>query len=147
MRRRFYIITAVVIAIIFLFAAILVVYTEDSYVKIEVTGTNEAYFVLAYDSTNVTIASSQTLTVEVLPNVNVTITAYPNATYSLSNWRVSGAQVLSTGNDTVSLLTGKVGSTVQVTAVLVAKPNQAEDLSSRSAPTITLASARLAAVR
>jgi hypothetical protein len=147
MRRRFYIITVAVMTIIFLFAAILVVYTEDSYVKIEVTGTNEAYFVLAYDSTNVTIASSQGLTVEVLPNVNVTITAYPNATYSLSNWHVLGAQVLSTGNDTISLLTGKGGSTVQVTAALVTKPSQAEDLGSRSAPTVTLAGVRLTAIR
>jgi hypothetical protein len=128
MRRRFYIITAAVMAIIFLFAATLVVYTDYSYVKIEVTGTNQAYFVLAYDSTNVTIPSSQSVTVEVLPNVNVTITAHLNATYSLSNWHVSGAEVLTTGNDTVSLLTGKGGSTIQVTAVIVTKPSLAETM-------------------
>ncbi len=133
-RRRFYVITAAVMAIIFIFAGTLVVYTEDSYVKIEFTATSQAYFVLAYDSTNATIPSSQSVTVEVLPNVNVTITAHPNATYSVSNWHISGAEVLTTGNNTISLLTGKGGSTVQVTAILVAQPGPAEDSGPRSAP-------------
>jgi preprotein translocase subunit SecY len=120
-RRRFYVITVAVLLAIFLFAAVILVYTEQSYVKIEVTGTNQAYFVLSYDSTNVTIPLSQNITVEVLPSANVTITAHPNATYSVSSWHTSGAEVLRTGNDTISLLTGQGGSTIQVSAVLVAR--------------------------
>lgn len=121
-RRRFYAITAAVLLAMFLIAGAILVYTEDSYVKIEVMGTSHAYFVLAYDSTNVTIPSSQNATVEVLPSVNVTITAYPNATYSLQSWHTSGADVLRTGNNSISFLTGKGGSTIQISAVLVAAP-------------------------
>ena len=120
-RRRFYAITIAVFLAIILFAAIIFVYTEDSYVKIEVTGTDHAYFVLSYDSTNVTIPSSENVTVEVLPHANVTIAAYPNATYSVSSWHTSGAQVLRTGNDTISLLTGQGGDTIKVSAALITK--------------------------
>ena len=121
-RRRFYAITAAILLAIFLIAGVMLVYTEDSYVKIEITGTNHAYFVLAYDSTNVTIPSSQNATVEVLPNANVTITAYPNATYTLLSWYTSGADVLRTGNNSISFLTGKGGSIIQVSAVLSTTP-------------------------
>jgi hypothetical protein len=120
-RRRFYIITIAVLLIIILFAAIIVVYTEDSYVKIEITGTNHTYFVLSYDSTSVTIPTSQNVTVEVLPHANVTISAHPDPQYDVINWSTSGAIVLETGNNTISLLTGQGGDTVNVSAVLVAK--------------------------
>lgn len=120
-RRRFYIITVAVFLTIILFAAIILVYTEDSYVKVEITGTSHAFFVLSYDSTNVTIPSAQNVTVEVLPHANVTISAHPDAPYDLLRWNTSGAKILGTGNDTISLLTGQGGDTIQVSAVLVTK--------------------------
>ena len=120
-RRRFYIITIAVFLIIILFATIIIVYTEDSYVKIEVTGTTHAYFVLSYDSTNATIPASQNITVEVLPHVNLTISAYPDPLYNVSSWNISGAQILRMGNDTISLLTGQGGDTVKVSPVLSEK--------------------------
>jgi preprotein translocase subunit SecY len=104
-RRKFYIITIAVFLVIVLFATAIIVYTEDSYVKIEVTGTAHAYFVLSYDSTSATIPVSQNITVEVLPHVNLTISAYPDALYNVSSWNTSGAQVLRMGNDTISLMT------------------------------------------
>jgi hypothetical protein len=120
-RRRFYIITIAVFLIIILFAAVIIVYTEDSYVKIEVTGTAHAYFVLSYDSTNATIPASQNVTVEVLPHVNLTISAYPDSLYNVSSWNTSGAQVLRTGADTISLMTPQGGDTVKVSPVLSAR--------------------------
>jgi hypothetical protein len=117
-RRKFYIITIAVFLIIIVFATAIIVYTEDSYVKIEVTGTAHAYFVLSYDSTNATIPASQNITVEVLPHVDLTITAYPDHLYNVSSWNTSGAQVLRTGNDTITLLTGSGGDTVKVSPVL-----------------------------
>jgi hypothetical protein len=120
-RRRFYIITIVAFLIIILFATIIIVYTEDSYVKIEVTGTAHAYFVLSYDSTNATIPASQNVTVEVLPHVNLTISAYPDPLYNVSSWNTSGAQVLRTGTDTISLMTPQGGDTVKVSPVLSAR--------------------------
>lgn len=144
-RRKFYTITVAVLLAIFLIAGAILVYTEDSYVKIEIAGTDHAYFVLAYDSTNVTISSSQNATVEVLPNANVTITAYPNATYSLLSWRTSGADVLRTGDNSISFLTGKGGSTVQISAVLETTPAalpRAENLAQQAWTAPTLAWSR-----
>jgi hypothetical protein len=120
-RRRFYIITIAVFLIIILFATTIIVYTEDSYVKIEVTGTAHAYLVLSYDSTNATIPASQNITVEVLPHVNLTISAYPDALYNVSSWNISGAQVLRMGDDTINLMTPQGGDTVKVSPVLSAK--------------------------
>ena len=119
--RRFHVITIAVVLAIILAAAVILVYTEDSYVKIEVTGTSHAYFVLSYDSTNVTIPSSQNVTVEVLPHVAVTIVAYPNATYQLLSWHTAGGQVISTENDSISIMTGNGGGTVAVSATLASE--------------------------
>jgi hypothetical protein len=120
-RRRFHLITTAVVLAIILVAAVILVYTEDSYVKIEVTGTSHAYFVLSYDSTNVTIPSSQNETIEVLPHVDVTIMAYPNATYQLLSWHTAGGQVIQTENDTISIMTGNGGETVMVSAILASE--------------------------
>ena len=117
-RRKFYIITIAVFLIIIVFTAAIILYTEDSYVKIEVTGTAHAYFVLSYDSTSAMIPVSQNITVEVLPHVNLTISAYPDALYNVSSWNTSGAQVLRMGNDTISLMTPQGGDTVRVSPVL-----------------------------
>ena len=119
--RRFHIITISVVLAIILLAAAILVYTEDSYVKVEVTGTSHAYFVLSYDSTSTTIPSSQNFTIEVLPHVDVTVTAYPSATYQILSWHTSGAQVTQTGNDTISFLTGQGGNTIMVSAVVSAE--------------------------
>jgi hypothetical protein len=77
--------------------------------------------VLSYDSTNVTIPSSQNVTVEVLPHVAVTIVAYPNATYQLLSWHTAGGQVISTENDSISIMTGNGGGTVAVSATLASE--------------------------
>lgn len=121
-RRRFYIITAVVFLTIILGTVVIVVYTEYSYVRIEVTGSDHAHFLLSYDSTSTPIPLSQNYTIEVLPHANVTIVAYPDASYVLSSWHTSGAQVLKTGNDTIDFLTGQGGETITVSAILLAKP-------------------------
>lgn len=120
-RRRFHIITIAVVLAIILVAAVILVYTDDSYVKIEVIGTSHAYFVLSYDSTSLPIPSSQNVTVEVLPHVVLTIVAYPNATYQLMSWHISGAQVIQTQNDTISIMTGNGGDTVMVSAILASQ--------------------------
>jgi len=119
--RRFHIITISVVLVIILLAAAILVYTEYSYVKIEVRGTSHAYFVLSYDSTNTTIPSSQNFTIEVLPHVDVTITAHPNATYQVLSWHASGAQIMQTGNDTISFMTDQGGNTIMISAVVSAE--------------------------
>jgi hypothetical protein len=119
--RRFHVITIAAVLAVILIAAVILVYTEDSYVKIEITGTSHAYFVLSYDSTSVTIPSSQNWTVNVLPHVDLTIVAYPNATYQLLSWHTSGGQVIQTQNDTISIMTGNGGDTVIVSATLASE--------------------------
>jgi hypothetical protein len=122
-RRRYYIITGSVFLAIFLFAAAITVYTDQSYVKIEVEGTPHAYFFVTYDSTNVTVPVSQNTTVVVLPHVNVTIIGHPDPAYVLSRWTTRGGQVLRTGNDSISIMTGGGGETIAVSAVLLATPS------------------------
>ena len=120
-RRRFYALTVVILLAIAVAAVAILVYTEESYVKVEVTGTDAAYFTLSYDSAQATIPYSQNYTIEVLPHANVTLLAHPNATYAVLRWETSGADVLRTGNDTINFLTGAGGSTIHVSAVLSAK--------------------------
>ena len=117
-QHKFYLITIAIFVAIGLFVTATFVSTYYSVVSIEVTGSSRAYFVLSYDSTNATIPFSRNVTVDVLPHVDVTIAAYLNSSVTLSSWRVSGAQVVGTGNDTVIIMTGQGGSTVKVTAVL-----------------------------
>ncbi|MGA2663856.1 MAG: hypothetical protein ABSF83_02830 [Nitrososphaerales archaeon] len=117
-RRRFYALTAAILLVVAVVAVAILVYTEDSYVKVEVTGTDAAYFTLSYDSTQATIPYSQNYTIEVLPNANATLVAHPNATYAVVRWETSGADVLGTGNDTINFLTGAGGSTIQISVVL-----------------------------
>lgn len=122
-RRKFYLWTIGVFAVMSLFVAAVFVYTDYSYVGVKITGSSSAYFVLSYDSTNATIPFSQNITVDVLPHADVTVAAFPNSTVILSSWKVSGAQVVGAANDTVTFLTGQGGSTVRVTAILVARTN------------------------
>lgn len=122
-RRKFYLVTIGVFVVMLLFVAAVFIYTDYSYVGVKITGSSSAYFVLSYDSTNATIPFSENITVDVLPHADVMVAAFPNSTVMLSTWKVSGAQVVSAGNDTVTFLTGQGGSTVRVTAVFVARTN------------------------
>jgi hypothetical protein len=124
-RRKFYLVTIGVFVVIALFVAANFIYEDFSYVGVKITGSRDAYFVLSYDSTNTTIGFSQSVTVEVLPHADVTVAAFPNSTFTLSGWSVSGAQVLNTGNDSVTFLTGQGGSTVRIAAVLLAATSSA----------------------
>jgi hypothetical protein len=117
-RRKFYTITVVVLAAIIGSAALIVVYVDDSYVRIEVSGTSKASFVVSYDSTSAPLTASENATVEVLPHVNVTITADPVAPYEVVSWQVSGATAVKVGQNSVDFLTGPSGSLVRVSAQL-----------------------------
>jgi hypothetical protein len=117
-RRRFYIITVVVLVTIIGSAALIVEYVDGSYVRIEVTGTSKASFVVSYDSTSVTLSASENATVEVLPHVNVTITASPASQYAVVHWDISGATAAQKGQNSVDFLTGQGGSVVDVSAEL-----------------------------
>jgi beta-lactamase superfamily II metal-dependent hydrolase len=117
-RRLFYTITAVVIVAILGTAVFIVVYLDDSYVKIEVTGTSNTSLVLSYDSTKLTLSPSEDATVEVLPYANVTITANPTAPYTVAHWDVGGATATEKGQDSVNFLTGQGGSAIRVSVVL-----------------------------
>lgn len=117
-RRKFYAITAIVFAAIILVAVAIVVYIDDEYVNVEITGTANASFVLAYDSSNVTLPVSQGATIAVLPHANVTVTAVLGPAYTVSHWDVTGASFHQEGSDEINFLVGPGGSTVRVSAVL-----------------------------
>lgn len=118
-RRRFYtIITIVVLVAIVGSAALIVVYIDESYVRIEVVGTSDASFVVAYDSTSVTLSASENVTVEVLPHVNVTVTAVAVTPYTVVHWDISGAAATQKGQDAIVFPTGEGGSVIRVSAKL-----------------------------
>ena len=119
-RRRFYAITALILIAIIGSAIIIVAYEDESYVRIEVSGTANASFVVSYDSTSVTLSASESATVEVLPHSNVTITAEPVAPFIVIRWDVSGATVTPRGQNSINFLTGQGGSSVHVSAELAA---------------------------
>jgi beta-lactamase superfamily II metal-dependent hydrolase len=117
-RRLFYTITAVVFIAILGTAVFIVMYLDDSYVKIEVSGTSNTSLVVSYDSTKLTLSPSENATIEVLPHANVTITANPTAPYTVVHWDVGGASAIEKGQDSVNFLTGQGGSAIQVSVAL-----------------------------
>ncbi|MDG6926381.1 MAG: hypothetical protein JRN09_07480 [Nitrososphaerota archaeon] len=117
-RRQFYVITALVFAAILGIAVFIVADLEFSYAKIEILGNSQVSFVISYDSTSATISPSENATVEVLPHVNVTVTATVSAPYTVIHWDVVGAVPQQKGPDAIVFLTGAGGSTVQLSVEL-----------------------------
>jgi hypothetical protein len=113
-QRRFYIITAAVLIAILGVAAIIVVDTEYSYVKIEVLGNSATSFTISYDSTSTNLTPSENATVEVLPHANVTVTASVSPPYSVLKWDVSGATTSQKGANTIQFVTGQGGSVILI---------------------------------
>jgi hypothetical protein len=87
-------------------------------VNVEIQGNDEASFVLAYDSTNVTLSVSENATVAVLPNANITITAVVNPSYVVTGWTVTGTKFHSQGNNSIGFLAGPGGGTIMVSVSL-----------------------------
>lgn len=117
-RRKFYIITAVILTAIIGTAVFITAYIQLSYVKINIVGNHDTSFVVSYDSTSAALPSSESATIEVLPHVNVTITATVIASSSILYWDISGATLHQSGQNAISFVTGGGGSTIQVSVVL-----------------------------
>lgn len=118
-KRRFYVITAGVFIAIVAAAIAIVAITEYSYVNVEVHENTHVSFVLAYDSTNVTISSGENATVAVLPSANVTLTAVVDPSYAISGWVVTGATYHQETGDAISFLSGSGGGTISVSVDVV----------------------------
>lgn len=105
-----------VIALVIVFgsAAALLEYGNLATINMNVTGSPHAYFEVFYGSTNVTLPEGQNALVNVPPHANITVYAYPDPSYSVASWKVSGAQVIATGQNSVSIETGSDGSTIAV---------------------------------
>ncbi len=116
-RRRFYLITAIVFAAILVGAAAIVLYIDYSYVSVKINGSPQVSFLLAYDSTNVTLSASENATIAVLPHANVTIVATVSPNYTISSWLVSGV-VFRERSGIVNFITGSGGSTITVSVQL-----------------------------
>jgi hypothetical protein len=122
-RRKFYLITAAVMLVVIGSAAALFEYQNVTYVHMNVGETNYATFTVAHGSMSVSLPADQSVTVELPAHTNVTIYATPEATYRVVGWNTSGAPVLKTGHDSVSLMTGAGGDTIDVSVVLATGPN------------------------
>ena len=53
----------------------------------------------------------------------MTVYAKPDPTYRAVGWNTSGAPVIETGNDSISLMTGAGGDTIDVAVVLASGPS------------------------
>ncbi len=117
-RRKFYIITAVMLVAIIGTAVFITAYIDLSYVKINVVGNSSTSFAISYDSTNATLPTSESATVEVLPHVDVTITATVTPPSTIVRWDVSGATFTQRGQDSITFVTGGGGSAIQISVEL-----------------------------
>lgn len=117
-RRRFTFIMIIALVIVFGSALALLEYGNLSTINMNVTGSTHAYFEVVYGSTNVTLPEGQNALINVPPHANITIYAHPDQSYSVASWKVSGAQVIATGQDSVGIETGSDGSTITVTVNL-----------------------------
>lgn len=117
-RRKFYIIAAAILLAVIGTAVFITAYIDYSYVKIEVVSNSSTTFVVSYDSTSATLTPSENATVEVLPHVNVTITATVTSPDVILRWEVSGATPTQKGPDAIYFVTGGGGTTVQVAVEL-----------------------------
>ena len=118
-RRKFYIITAVILIVIFASAALLIEDIGYTYVNIEVVGNSKVSFVVSYDSSTTSLTPSENATVEVLPHANITITATVASPYAIQKWDISGAAYSQKAQDSVNFVTGPGGSAVKVAVELV----------------------------
>src|SRR6185437_15114618 len=117
MRRKYYLITASVVLVIFVAAAFLFQYQNVTFVRMDVAGTAYATFTVAHDSTSVSLPAAQSVTVELPAHTNVTIYANPDPAHRVVGWNTSGAPVLKMGKDSISLMTGAGGDTIDVSVV------------------------------
>lgn len=121
-RRRFYIITAIVLVAVLGSALFIVEYLDYSYANIQVLGNKETSFTISYDSTSTSLTPSENATVEVLPHANVTVKAQVASPYDIVRWDVVGVSFSQEGPDSINFVTGAGGSVVHI-AVEVAMSN------------------------
>ena len=117
-RRRFYIITVIVLVAVLGSALFIFEYLQYSYVSIQVLGNKETSFTVSYDSTTASLSPAQNATVEVLPHANVTITAHVASPYSVVKWDVAGTTFTQKGQNEVNFLTGGGGAVILVSVEL-----------------------------
>jgi hypothetical protein len=117
-KRKFYIVTVLILVAVIGSAAVIVEYVDSSYVSIEVIGSSHASLALSYDSTSVTLSASENATVEVLPHASLTVTADPVSPYTVVHWDVSGPTATQEGQNSVVFQTGQGGGVIHVSAEL-----------------------------
>jgi hypothetical protein len=103
-----------VIALLIVFgsAAAILEYSSASTVNMTLAGSPHAYFAVVYGSTNATVPEDQNAVVDLPPHVAITVYAYPDPTYQVEGWNLTGVQEIGTGQNSISFETGSAGSTI-----------------------------------
>ncbi len=116
-RRRFTLIMAVALLILFGVAVGILEYDNTTTVNMDITGSPHAYFVVAHGSANVTLPPGQNAVVQLPQHTNITVFAFPDPSYQVKGWTISVA-VSSTGQNYIEFVTGSDGSTIKVSVTL-----------------------------
>jgi hypothetical protein len=111
-KRNFTLMMIIALLIVFGSAIALLEYSNSTTVNMTVAGSAHAYFAVVYGSTNATLPEAQNAVVDLPPHAGIIIYAYPDQSYQVEGWNVSGAQVTGTGQNSVSIETGSVGSNI-----------------------------------
>lgn len=117
LRRRFYLITVIILAVVFATAAILFEYQATSFVEMNVLGSSHSSLIITHDSQTVSLSPSENATIELPPHTNITVQASLSPPYGAVQWNVSGVSFVPTGDDTITLMTGAGGSSIQLSIV------------------------------
>lgn len=109
-----------VIGLLIVFGSTLALFEYSNYtiINMSVTGSPHVYFDVVYGSTNVTLPEAQNAVVQVPPHASIIVYAYPDPSYYVVSWKVSGAEVTDTGQDSVGIETGAGGSSIALAVVL-----------------------------
>jgi hypothetical protein len=115
--RRFALITLVALLIVFGVAVGIIEYGNATTVSMDITGNPHAYFVVAHGSANVTLPEDQNAVVQLPQHTDITVYAFPDASYHVTGWTVS-LPTTTTGQNYIELVTGSDGTTIKVSVAL-----------------------------
>jgi len=117
-KRRFTLMMIVALLIIFGSGIALLEYSNATTLSMTVAGSPHAYFEVVYGTTNATLPEAQNAVVDLPPHADVTVYAIPDPNYQVEGWNLSGAQEIGTNQNSISIETGPLGSTIDLSVNL-----------------------------
>jgi len=103
--------------VLFVAAVAIIEYGNSTTVNLDITGSPNAYFVVAHGSANVTVPEDQNAVVQVPQDTSITVYVHPDPQYTISSWSVS-IPTTAIGPNYVEFVTGSDGTTIRLSVTL-----------------------------